>query len=222
RVYGAATLWHLGYPDQALRSAQAALSLARELSSPFNVAQALYYGAFTHLCRREVNQVQALAASLMELSQEHDFALLFAGGMILHGWALTEQGRMEEGTGQMREGLTRWRATGALSHRPYHLALLAEALARDGRAEEGLTAVAEALAMSAATKERFWEAELHRRQGELTLARASADPSALSMAEVFFLQSLGVARRQCARSLELRAVMSLARLARSQGQPAEM
>ncbi|HYT90455.1 MAG TPA: protein kinase, partial [Gemmataceae bacterium] len=125
-VYRAATLWHLGYPEQALRSAQAARRLAEELATPFNVAQALYYGAFTHLCRREVARTEELAAALMDLCREQGFSLLAAGGMILHGWSLSEQGRRQEGLLQLQQGLADWQATGALSHRPYQLALLAE------------------------------------------------------------------------------------------------
>jgi predicted ATPase len=162
-----------------------------------------------------------LAGALMKLGREQGFALLFTGGMILHGWSLTAQGQMEEGRRQMRQGMADWQAAGALSHRPYHLALLAEALAREGRIQEGLAALAEALAISAATGERFWEAELHRLQGELRLQHAGAESSARSEAETCFRQSLAVARRQQAKSLELRAAMSLARLRRRQGQPAE-
>src|SRR5262249_10183620 len=140
-AYGAVTLWCLGYPEQALRSAQAARRLAEELSHPFNVARALYFGAFTHLCRREPGPTQELAGALMDLSSEQGFALLLQGGMILYGWSLAEQGRAAEGIARMRQGLAGWQATGALSHRPYQLALLAEALAREGQAGEGLTAL---------------------------------------------------------------------------------
>jgi predicted ATPase len=120
----------------------------------------------------------------------------------------------------MRQGLAGWQATGALSHRPYHLALLAEALARAGRAQEGLNALADALALCAASGERFLEADLHRLRGELLLA-AEAGPAAWGAADAGFRQALDLARGQCARSLELRAVMSLGRLYRLQGRPAE-
>ena len=217
--YGAVTLWHLGYPEQALRSARASRSLAEELSLPFNTAQALYYGACTHLCRREAGRVRELAAALMELCREHDFALLLAGGKVLHGWTLTRQGQVEAGIRQMRQGLADWQATGAVSHRPYHLALLAEALGSEGRIEEGRTALAEALAT--ATEERFWEAELHRLEGELLLQLAGADPSVWDRAEACFHRSLELARRQGSKSLELRAVVSLSRLYQTQGRRAE-
>src|SRR5262249_39300100 len=158
-------------------SIEAAQRLTEELSSPFNRAQALYYGAFTQLCRREPVRAQELAGALMELCCEQGFALLLAGGMILHGWTLTQQGQTEEGIGRRREGLAAWKATGALRPRPYQLALLAEALGRQGQVQEGLAALAEALALSASTGERFWEAELFRLQGELGLSQADAEPA---------------------------------------------
>jgi predicted ATPase len=220
-LYGAMTLWCLGYPDQALRSVQAARRLADELSNPFDMARALYFGALTHLCRREARQTGELAEALMELSSEQSFAMLLHGGLILHGWSLAEQGSVGEGIGEMRQGLAGWQATGALSHRPYHLALLAEALARQGQARDGLTALAEALALSTASGERFLEAELYRLRGELLLVGATAGPVAWNTADGCFGQALDVARAQQAKSLELRAVMSLARLYRQQGRQAE-
>jgi serine/threonine protein kinase/predicted ATPase len=219
-VYSAATLWHLGYPEQAIQSARAARRLADEVGGPFNVAQALYYGAFTRACRREARRVQELAAALMELCREQDFALLLAGGMVLHGWSLTEQDRAEEGIAQMREGLAAWHATGALSHRPYHLALLGEALGKEGRIAEGLAALAEAQTLSRATEERFAEAELYRLRGELLWHRAAQDATsrpATAEAEASFQAAIAVARRQAAMSLELRALLRWSRLLRDAG-----
>jgi predicted ATPase len=223
-AYGGVTLWCLGYPDQAVRSVQAARRLAEELSHPFNVASALYFGAFTYLCRREPGPSGELAAALMELSTEQGFALLLQGGVILHGWSLVEQGRVDEGIGQMRRGLAGWQATGAVSHRPYQLALLADALAREGQAADGLTALAEGLALCTTSGERFLEAELHRLRGELLLVgdrKNKPDSSLESAAEACFHQALDVARRQSAKSLELRAVMSLSHLYRQQGRQSE-
>jgi predicted ATPase len=220
-VYGAATLWFRGYPDQAVRSVQASLSLAEELGNPFNVAQALYYGAFTHLCRRDAGRVQELVGLLTALCREHGFALLLAGGQVLSGWGLTWQGRMDEGIDLMRQGLADWQATGALSHRPFHLALLAEALGRGARVEEGLAALDEALALADRTEERFWEAELCRLQGGLCAARAETEPSRRGDAEAWFRRALDVAGRQAAPSLALRAAMSWARLNRQPRRLAE-
>jgi predicted ATPase len=221
RLYGAVALWCLGYPDQALRSARSARRLAEELSHPFNVARALYFGAFIHLCRREAGPTQELAVTLMELSDDQGFALLRQGSMILHGWSLAEQGRAADGISQMRQGLAGWQATGALSHRPYQLALLAEALAREGQVGEGLAALDEALALSTTSGERFLEAELHRLRGELLRRGAAAAAPAPDEAEACFHRALALARYQQARSLELRAAMSLTRLYQGQGRPAE-
>jgi predicted ATPase len=121
----------------------------------------------------------------------------------------------------MRQGLAGWQATGALSHRPYHLALLAEALGRDGQARDGLTVLAEALALCTASGERFLEAELHRLRGELVLASTEAGLPAWSEAGSCFRQALDLARAQQARSLELRAVTSLGRLYRQQARQDE-
>jgi predicted ATPase len=220
-AYGAVTLWCLGYPEQALQSMQAARRLADELSNPFDRARALYFGAFTSLCRREARRVEELAGALTELCREQGFALLAAGAMILRGWSLAGQGQLDAGIRAMREGLAGWQATGALSHRPYHLALLAEALARHGQAQAGWTALVEASALCSSSGERFLEAELHRLRGELLLAGAEGGQPAWGAAQACFRTALELSRTQQARSLELRAAMSLGRLYRQQGRPTE-
>jgi adenylate cyclase len=222
RLYGAVTLWCLGYPDQALRSAQDARRLAEELSNPFDVARALYFGAFTHLCRREHSLTQELAGALRELCREHGFALLVQGALILHGWSLTEQGEIGEGIERMKRGLAGWQATGALSHRPYQLALLAEALARRGLAMDAQNAIAEALTLATTTGERFLEAEIHRLQGHVALTCSGGDLSTRDAAEACFRRAVDVARLQRAKSLELRAVASLSSLYLRQGRHSEV
>jgi predicted ATPase len=121
----------------------------------------------------------------------------------------------------MRDGLAAWHATGAGAHRSYQLAVLAEALGRAGQAEEALAALGEARALADGNGERYWEAELHRLRGEVLLARAEAGPAARAEAEACFRQALEVAGRQQAKSLELRAALSLARLSQGQGRGAE-
>jgi len=118
----------------------------------------------------------------------------------------------------MQQGLAAWRATGAETLRPYFLALLAEASTKVGQCEAGLTLLAEALAVINDTGECRWEAELYRLKGELLLARATGQDTE---AETCFRQALEIARRQQAKSLELRAAMSLARLWQGQGKHAE-
>ena len=149
----------------------------------------------------------------MALSTEQGFPYWLAVGTIWRGWALAVQGQAEEGIAQIRQGLTAFRATGSEFLRPYFLTLLAEAYAQRGQAEEGLAVVSEALETVATTGERFYEAELHRLQGELSLQV----PTPPAEAEACLQQALAVARRQQAKSLELRAAMSLARLWQRQG-----
>jgi predicted ATPase len=119
----------------------------------------------------------------------------------------------------MRQGLADWQATGALSHRPYHLALLAEVLAGEGRFGEGMISLEEALALCSATGEAFHAAELHRLQGSLSLGQGPEPRRA--EAEASFHRALDLARHQEAKSLELRAVVSLSRLCSAQGRGAE-
>jgi predicted ATPase len=137
--------------------------------------------------------------------------------MPLRGWALAESGHREEGRAQIQQGLAAYRATGATRVRPYQLGLLAETSAQLGHTTEGLAALAEALATLDQSGVRWWEAELYRLRGELLLQHAGAQPGE---AEACFQQALTVARRQQAKSLELRAAMSLARLWQRQGQHA--
>src|SRR5947199_6842595 len=111
----------------------------------------------------------------MELCRVEGFSLLVAGGMVLHGWSMAERGDRAAGIGQMRRGLADWRATGALSHRAFHLALLAEALGRGGQTGEGLVLLAEALALAQSSGECFHEAELHRLRGALLSRQGAGD-----------------------------------------------
>jgi TOMM system kinase/cyclase fusion protein len=214
----ALVLWLLGHPDQALDSSRESLALAQELSHPHSLALALDLAAWLHQFRREEHLTRERAEALIALATEHGFTLYQALGTILRGWALAQQGRVEEGVAQMGHGLAGWRATGAELVRPYYLALLAEAYEKAGQAEEGLLVLAEALALVRTSGERRKEAELYRLKGELLLARS---PEHHPEAEACFHQALAVARRQQAKSLELRAAMSLARLWQQQGKRLE-
>jgi predicted ATPase len=214
RSYRAWALWLLGYPDQALQGMQHALALAHALSHPFSLVYALTYAARVHQLRREGPEAQAQTEAAMALATAQRFAQWLAQATILRGWALAEQGQGEAGLAQMREGLATYGTTGAQVLRPYFLALVARAYGAGGQLEEGRTALAEALMAVAKTGERFYEAELYRLQGALLLARSGEHHAE---AETCFRQALAIARRQEAKSLELRAAMSLARLWQQQG-----
>jgi predicted ATPase len=235
-TYAAWALWSLGYPDQALQRIHAALTLAQELSHPHSLAYALAFGAaWIHQFRREGQAVQERAEAAMALAREQGFPYWLAYGTTLRGWALAEQGQREEGIAQMRQGLAALQALGTELARSLFLALLAEAYGRMEQPEEGLTLLAEALVVVDKNGERYYEAELYRLKGQLTLQKfqvsgfkfqvpespESEVRSPESEAEECFWEAIEIARRQQAKSLELRAVMSLSRLWQSQGKKKE-
>jgi predicted ATPase len=209
RAYGAANLWWLGYPEQALQWSHEALRLARELAHPFSLGFALFLTSWVPQFRREGLLTHERAEAAIALAAEHRFAVFGAGGTIFRGWALAAQSielgpgqePREEGIAQLQQGMAAWRATGAEALRPYYLALLAEASGKRGQVEEGLHLLAEALAVANDTGECRWDAELHRLKGELLLAR-SAELHA--EAETCFRQALTIAHGQQAKSYELR------------------
>jgi len=228
-TYEAYTLWLLGYPHQALQRSHEALALAQELSHPFSLAVALHFAALLHNSRREWQAAQERAEALVALSTEQGFPFWVAWGTMHRGWALAGRGQVEDGIAQIRQGLATYQATGAELARPYWLTLLAEAYGKVGQPEAGLQQTTEVLALMARTEERQQEAELHRLKGELTLHQFNVQGSTCkvenphsafrnpqSEAEACFQQALEVARRQDAKSLELRAVMSLVRLRQQQ------
>jgi class 3 adenylate cyclase/predicted ATPase len=220
--FAAFTLWHLGYPEQALQRGHEAIRLAQELSHPYSLAVALSSAAVLHHYRREEQAVQERAAAAITLSIEQGFPIWLGFGTILGGWALAERGQGEEGITQIRQGIVTWRATGAEIWRPYWLSLLAEAYEKVGQAKEGLATLAEALTVVDNSGERFYEAELYRLKGGLTLQSSipSLEPR-VKEAEVCFLKAIEIARKQQAKSLELRAVMNLSRLWQRQGKKDE-
>ncbi len=162
-------LWYLGYPDQALTRSQEALTRARRLSHPYTVAVALWLVAVVPLFRREWQVVHEWATAAMTLSTEQGFPFWLAGASMYQGRVLAEQEGSEQGVAQIRQGLAAWQATGTESMRPFYLALLAEACGKAGQIEEGLGVLAEALVIVDKNEERYYEAEIYRLKGELTL-----------------------------------------------------
>jgi predicted ATPase len=221
----ALTLWCLGYPDQALKKIHGALTRAQEMSHSFNISYTLSVAASLHQCRREVQASYERAEALITLSTEQGFPGRIAEGTIYRGWALAEKGQGEEGVAQIRQGLAAYRATGAETGRPKFLPLLAEAYRKVGRPKKGLNVLAEALAIVDKNGARGYEAELYRLKGELTLQQFNvqgskfkvANPQGEAEAEACFHKAIEIARKQQAKSWELRAVMSLAQLWQQQG-----
>jgi predicted ATPase len=218
RAYAAHTLWLLGYPEQALARLHEALTLAHELSHSYSLAYARSLGAWILQFRRDVSAVHEQAEAAVALSTEQGFPQWAALGTLLRGWALAMQGQGEEGLAQVRQGIAAWRATGAVVQVPYFCTLLADVSAHLGHMEDGLQALAEAHTLVDQHEERWWEAEVHRLRGVLLL-RQPGPPQA--EAETWLQRALDVACRQEAKSLELRAAMSLSRLWQQQGKRTE-
>ena len=172
--------------------------------------------ALLHQYRREGQLAQARAEAALAYSTEQGFELLSGFSAIFRGWALAEQGQVELGAAQLRQGLDAFRATGAELGQLHFLALLAELYGRAGQIEAGLSLLEEAISAAQDKGERFYEAELYRLKGEL-LWQAGQQ----SAAGANFAQALEVARSQSTRSLELRAALNLSRLWSAQGQPAK-
>ena len=216
--YTAWVLWVLGYPDQAMKKSHEALALAQELSHPFSLAFALVWTAQVRRFRRDGQATQELAEAVIALSHEQGFTQRLAEAMIQRGWALAEQGQREEGSTQIRQGLAAFRATGANVGLPHNLAMLAETRVKGKQIDEGLSVLAEALAIANSGGVHWYEPELYRLKGE-SLLEFSAEQHAA--AEACFRQALDIARQKQAKSCELRAAMSLARLWQQQGKRAE-
>jgi predicted ATPase len=217
RALVARVLWVLGYPDQAVQRFQEALTMAHALARPYDLADVLLHSVYLHSHRGEWQTAQTNAEAALALATEHGFAFYEARGALYRGAVLAAQGQSEEGIAQMCQGLAALRATGSAVSMSGHLAQLAEAYGQVTHVDEGMHLLAEALAMVDTTGERHTEAELHRLHGELLLRQTIPDALA---AEACFQRALDIARRQQAKSWELRAAMSLSRLWLHQGKHA--
>jgi predicted ATPase len=218
RAVGALTLWCLGYPAQAVRQSQEALALAQALGRPEGLAMAQHYAACLYHRRHEVSAVQAQADALLPLAIAQGFPLWAGFGTCWGGWALAVQGQSAAGPAQLHQGLAALLATGQRLTQPLCLVLLAEAVGYAGRVEEGLRLLAEALAAFETTGRGDMLAEAYRLQGEFLLRQVVPN---VAQAEACFQQALSTARRQQAKSWELRAAMSLSRLWQRQGKHKE-
>ena len=216
--YMALVLWALGYPDQALKESDAAIELSQALSHPLSLAFAQGLAGYFHQYRREEGAARQVAERLIALSAEQGFAHWLAQGMVTRGWALAAQAYHEEGIAQIREGLAAFRAIGVEVLRPHDLCLLAEACVETGRLGDGLHALSEAL--DAANKHgiRHCEAEIHRLKGKILLKQ---DDSSVEEAERCLRRAIDIAQQQSAKSFELRATTSLARLLRETSRRSE-
>jgi predicted ATPase len=193
-----------------------AVEYAEALSHPFTMAYALAFEAWLANDCRDAQIAQKQAKKAMTLASRQGLDWFQMLGALLYGFALVHLGDVEFGFTHIDEGMRGFHSTGQDIYRPYALALLAQAHAKMGHVETGLDALTEALEFADRTADRFWEAELHRLQGELLLEQGET-----AGAEKSLCQALHIARRQQAKSLELRAAINLARLWQRQGRGEE-
>jgi len=196
RSIAARSLWLLGYPDQAITKAHDGVKLARELSHPFSLSNALSYSAWVHQQRGERQATQERAETLMTLATEQGFPRWKMQGAIMQGWLLVQQGQWEEGISQMRQGAAR-----GGREEIYYGALVAEAYGKAEQIEKGLDAVTEALAKAPKTGSPYYEPELHRIKGDLLIQSGGQGPESRvrKEAEECFRRAIGIAKNQSAR-----------------------
>ena len=211
---GAGVLWKLGYTEQALKRCNEALALAQKLSNPFNLGQSLIFVGFLRQYQREASAVREAAERLIAIGTDYGIADWLDWGNCLHGWAVAAQGHPEEGITQLREGLAPLQARGNETWRPYFRCLLAEAYMEANRLDDALGGLREAQATADKNEDREHKAEIHRLKGELLLRQ---DDYNTAEAQSCFERAIEIARKQSAKSWELRATTSLARLLAKQG-----
>ena len=209
RSFGSLALWQLGYPNQALAACRDGEALARELSHPFSVTIALWATGMLHLLRRETSATRETGESMIAHCSEKGLPPFIPMGKIFRGGALAEAGEVAEGITELRQGIAGVRATGTEYTLPLFYAWLGELCGKGGHVEEGLSALEEGVVMSEKNEDRFSLPEFHRVRGELLLARSARSKNE---AEDAFKQAIKIAREQEAKSLELRAATSIARL----------
>ena len=216
-------LWFLGQPDQSLMRIHEGLTRARALEEPNGVAHALCFAAILHQLRQEPRMAREYSEEGVAVSREHGLAMYPALAAVICGWSLFEQER-EATIGPMREGLELLQSTGTEFIRPHFLGLLAETLGKTQQHDEAFRMIDDAVSLTDRTSERYYQAELYRLKGELLLMQLKArgvssdrDPTIVAEAGRCFNESIKIAQQQQAKSWELRAVMSLARLYNGQG-----
>jgi tetratricopeptide (TPR) repeat protein len=215
RSLGSLVLWLLGYPERATARNAESLSISREIvSSPSDLVATLFWSALLNLLLRNPQTAYPRADEASRLAHEHGFIALVAINGLGRGWGLAQMGQIEEGlseTLRWQNDLTQ--IAGTVSAAVTFL-MIVHVLLAAGRSGAGIEAVSKALEIVESTGTRFAEAELRRLKGELLLMRD--DGTAAEAAECF-RDAIEVARRQSAKSFELRATVSLARLLVKQG-----
>ena len=212
--YRSWALWMLGYPEAALADAEHMLGDVRELGQAGSLMQALFAAAFPYVFLGNYAAADALVDELTALVEEKRAVLFKAGAVLNRGWILAVTGKAAEAVDTINAGLTMYRSTGSTLWTGFYMTYLARAYADNGRFHNAWRCVDDVMALIETTKERWFEAEINRVAGEIALLAAAPDAA---RAQAYFERALAVARVQQAKSWELRASMSLARMWRDQG-----
>jgi tetratricopeptide (TPR) repeat protein len=228
-VYLGAASWFLGHVERARECIREAVSIAERVAQPFVLAGTFLDAAYVSHLLRDHDETEKLARRTIVLSEEHEFPFWNALAVALLGWAHVERGDPQRGAELIREGLALQHATGTRTVSSHMLAFLAAASLRYGDLAAGMDAIEEGLALAASSCDKVYEPELWRLKGELLAAAASkkrkgkrASPDTASTeGDDCFYRALEIARANDAKSLELRAAVSLARLRAAQARPAE-
>jgi predicted ATPase len=214
--FGSVVVWLLGFPEAALAGTEHAVKHARELGQAAALMYALFHTSLTTIFCGKYAVANARLDELVALANEKNAAFWKAGGMTHHGCALAVAGRATDAVHMITTGMTALRSTGATMFSPLYLSYLARAYAELGKFDNAWRSISEAIAAMRTSKESWWEAEIGRIAGEIALMSPQPDTS---KAQAYFERALAVARKQQAKSFELRAAMSMARLWRDQGRP---
>jgi predicted ATPase len=238
-----------GRPDQGWSRITQALARAEELDQTFVLVDGLLFAVVVKLLRGDYDEAWRLARKMDALTREYNLPIYRVAGILLQGSIAVQRGALEEGLAGITAGLSQYQALGVQQLLPFFLSFLAEGYRRQRKRAEALQAVSDALSLTATNFDVFWEAELYRLKGELMLQQSSVQslgsgvqtkqtakdkkqkakitalrslpPDPHAEAEACFLKAIEITRRQEAKSLELRAVMSLARLWQTQGKQDE-
>ncbi len=214
--YRSVTLWLLGYPDAALTDVHDALKDAREIGQAAALMYALFFTSFSLIFCGNYPVANTLLDELVALADEKDASQWKAHGTVQQGWILALTRKAAEAITTIASGITAARLTGATANAPLGLSNLASSYAKLGQFDDAWRCIDEAMRAVKTTNEAWFEAEINRIAGEVAVLSPNPD---LAKATGYFERALAVARKQQAKSLELRASMSLARLWRDQGKP---
>jgi class 3 adenylate cyclase/predicted ATPase len=215
-IYRSLALWALGYPEAALAGTEQALSLARETGNAVSLIHAFAITCLTQLVSR--NYAIALAQSDEQIALAEELGSVFwkTGGMLRRASFLALTGKASDAVGNFTAAIPVWRSTGSTIYLPVWLSLMAQACGELGQLDDARNYIGEAITAVETTKETWYEAEIHRIAGEIALMSPERNTA---RAETCFERAVSVARAQQAKSWELRAAMSMARLWRDQGKP---